>query len=270
MDKQIRYKDVKSYLFSLQQKSIYTFTTEDIFSYINKSDIAIRREMDRLTAEGKITNIRKGFYLIITPEYYSSGIMPASFFMDQMMLYLKRSYYFGLLSAAAMHGATHQQPQANFLIIQKPTMHPILNDKISIYFSTKSIWPKESILRKNTLSGSIALSSPALTMFDLIQYPSLSGGFDQVTLIIQDLLESITKEDLNSVLRNKIKYSVLQRCGYLLDRIYMESKLSEHIYNHLKSFNLHFVSLDVSSTESIRATDKKWCININTDVEIEY
>jgi hypothetical protein len=43
-------------------------------------------------------------------EYREAGGPPASWFIDDLMRFLGQPYYVGLLSAAAIHGAAHQQP----------------------------------------------------------------------------------------------------------------------------------------------------------------
>ena len=40
------------------------------------------------------------------------GVLPGELFIDPMMRALGRNYYVSLLTAAAMHGASHQAPQA--------------------------------------------------------------------------------------------------------------------------------------------------------------
>ncbi|MEF8985500.1 MAG: type IV toxin-antitoxin system AbiEi family antitoxin [Bacteroidales bacterium] len=58
------------------------------------------------------------------PEYSSRGVLPPVLFIHQLMQYIGKSYYIGLLSAAALHGAAHQQPQEFFVVTsskQAPT-----------------------------------------------------------------------------------------------------------------------------------------------------
>jgi len=80
------------------------------------SEIAIKSALKRLSKKGKIVSIHKGFYLIISAPYANRGILPAALFMDSFMNYLQRPYHVGLLSAAALYGAAHQQPQEYFVI----------------------------------------------------------------------------------------------------------------------------------------------------------
>ncbi len=46
------------------------------------------------------------------PEHRTWGVVPASWWIDAMMKHLDRSYYVGLLTAAAaIHGPERQAPQ---------------------------------------------------------------------------------------------------------------------------------------------------------------
>lgn len=48
---------------------------------------------------------------MIPPEYRSWGVIPADWFIDDLMRHRGRRYYVALLSAAVYHGASHQAPQ---------------------------------------------------------------------------------------------------------------------------------------------------------------
>src|SRR5665811_2574872 len=45
------------------------------------------------------------------PEFRSWGAVPAAHFVDPMMRHLGHDYYVCLLSAAEIHGFSHQRPQ---------------------------------------------------------------------------------------------------------------------------------------------------------------
>lgn len=51
---------------------------------------------------------------------------------------LNKKYYVGMLSAAALYGAAHQQPMEFFVITKKPALRNIKNKKLKINFYVKS------------------------------------------------------------------------------------------------------------------------------------
>ena len=51
--------------------------------------------------------------------------------------YLGKPYYVGLLSAAALHGAAHQQPMTDYIVTQTPAPRNISNKRLKIAFFAK-------------------------------------------------------------------------------------------------------------------------------------
>jgi len=85
-----------------------------------------------ISEKDEIAQIRQGFYVIIPPEYSKQGIIPPYLYIDDLMKSLDKPYYVGLLSAAALYGAAHQQPTGYTVITQSPAPRSI--DKLKILF----------------------------------------------------------------------------------------------------------------------------------------
>jgi hypothetical protein len=64
------------------------------------------------------------------------------------MKFLNRSYYVGLLNAAALYGAAHQQPQSFSVITHGKSLRPLKNDKVNIVFFTKKSWDEREIQKR--------------------------------------------------------------------------------------------------------------------------
>ncbi|HPR59697.1 MAG TPA: type IV toxin-antitoxin system AbiEi family antitoxin, partial [Prolixibacteraceae bacterium] len=118
----------------------YSFSIDELRSKLEKSETAIKRELDRLTEKGEIVSLRKGFYIIITPRYSNAKKLPIQLYCEKLFKYLGRNYYVGLFSAAKFHGASHQQIQRDYLITEKPKLNDILKKSIDIRFFTSSHW----------------------------------------------------------------------------------------------------------------------------------
>ena len=69
------------------------------------SDVALEAALRRLKQRGRIASPRRGFYVLVPPEYREAGCQPASWLIDDLMRFVEQPYYVGLLSAAAIHGA---------------------------------------------------------------------------------------------------------------------------------------------------------------------
>ena len=101
----------------LQSRGIISFSHDDLITnFPERSEHAIIQTLSRLSQRGRVVPIYKGFYLIVPAEYAAMEILPPIIFIDYLMEFLSKPYYVGLLSAAALYGAAHQQPQEFFVI----------------------------------------------------------------------------------------------------------------------------------------------------------
>ena len=96
----------------LQVSGRYSFTGRDAAKVGRRSGAHLKAALRRLKQKGRIACPRKGFYVLVPPEYREAGGPPASWFVDDLMKFLGQPYYVGLLTAAASYGAAHQQPMA--------------------------------------------------------------------------------------------------------------------------------------------------------------
>ncbi|MDD3494530.1 MAG: type IV toxin-antitoxin system AbiEi family antitoxin, partial [Dysgonamonadaceae bacterium] len=109
MAKQYKYLD--SFIDEQRANGKYSFTTENLHDQLDVSENALKKSLQRLKRQGDIVMIRRGFYVIVPPEYKAKGIIPTGLYINDLMKFLNRDYYVGLLNAAAYYGAAHQQPQ---------------------------------------------------------------------------------------------------------------------------------------------------------------
>jgi hypothetical protein len=62
------------------------------------SFVAAQTALRRLKQQGRVVSPRRGFYVVVPPEYRAAGSLPASWFIDDLMRYLDQPYYVGLLA----------------------------------------------------------------------------------------------------------------------------------------------------------------------------
>ena len=99
-----------AFLERLQGAGRYTFTRAEVQKELGLSASALKSLFWRLGRQRRVDVPHRGFYVIVTPEYRRAGSLPPSWFIDDLMTHLRRPYYVGVLSAAALHGAAHQAP----------------------------------------------------------------------------------------------------------------------------------------------------------------
>ncbi len=233
------------------------------------SDAAIKLALHRLTKKGKLLSIFKGYYLIITPQYKSKGILPPQLYLDAFMKHLNRPYYVALLNAAVFHGASHQQPQEYFVMTTFPVLRPTQKKGLKInYISIKEI-PDMLIEKRKTEAGYLNVSNPELTACDLIQFEKRIGGMNRVSTVLSELTEVISPSGFNPVLLKHMQVSTLQRLGFLLEKLCLNQDLADTLYHAIQREKIMFyrIPLKAANTTLGFSSDNRWKVIVNTEIE---
>ncbi len=213
----------------------YSFTLQQISNSLpDKSRAAVTAALGRLVAKGVVASMHKGFYIIIPPSYQNMGVLPPVLFLDSLMDYLQRPYYLSLLSAAALHGAAHQQPQQYFVCTVLPSMRPTSKKGIKIKYVSKRKFPDSHILPKKTETGYVKVSDALLTCLDLLAYNKIIGGLNRAAAVIHELSEEIKPEEIGSDIFDLAAIVNIQRLGYLWQHVCDRTKLADRLYDILK------------------------------------
>lgn len=78
-----------------------TFSVDDVRqTFPDYSEQVIKNELFRLSKQGILCPVYKGFYVIIPPQYAAKRMVPPIYYIDQLMSYLNKPYYICLLNAA--------------------------------------------------------------------------------------------------------------------------------------------------------------------------
>lgn len=257
-------KEYIRYLLSVEE---YSFSLEEIAGKTDGSDISLKNELLRLAGKGEIINLRKGFYLIIPPRYSLSKKLPVQLYCGKLFKYLDRNYYVALFSAAKLHGASHQQVHRDYIITEKPKFNDISKGAIDIRFFTTSNWSDKNIQMMKSDAGLYKVSSPALTIADLIHYQTKSGGINRMLAVIEELSEELVESDLTELLSWYPNRSTLQRFGFLLEELGINEDFQELIFANLKTTNFFPVLLSPRSDEKPGAVYNRWKVAVNIKLE---
>ena len=259
--------DLYKYLDEVRAKGRYSIIFDELKEKTSLSEKAIRQAIFRAKSKKIIFTVRKGFYIIIPPEYSSVGVLPLYLYIDDLMKFLKREYYIGLFSAAALYGAAHQQVMSHYIITHPPALRKISKEKLSIYFFTKKNWNKKFIVNKKTAGGYVKVSSPELTIFDLIYYHKKIGGINRIANVLEELSEIVNIDNFFEISKLYQNFSVIQRAGYIFDEVLEKKDLADILSNILKSKILKYIPLSFVSKNKAFAKNKKWKILINTEID---
>ena len=252
----------------------FSFSLNEIKdAFPNDTSITMKFGLNRLVQKEKVVSVFKGYYVIIPPQYSSKGILPPTMFIDGLMKFLKRKYYVALLNAAALHGASHQQPQEYFIITSYPVLRATVKKGIKInYISTRQIPPDTLTEKKKTETGYINVSNPLLTAIDLISYEKKVGGLNRASTVINELLETVKRNDVNEELINYASVSSLQRFGFMLDEILNKKEIADKIFALCKKAGIKFylIPLKASGKKNKEVLNEKWKLMINTEIEPDF
>ena len=268
MREEKQYNYLLRYVETLISKGKYTFSLEQVKKdFKHLSNRAIQVGLSRLAIRNKIVSVHRGFYVIVPSEYASRGLLPVVSFIDSLMTYLKKPYYVSLLSAAAFHGAAHQQPQEYFVMTDLPILRTKLIKGHKINFTAKTKMSPDGIISKKTETGYIKVSGPELTALDIVLFEKRIGGLNRVATLLDELLDEVDPEKLKALLKKNIPTAFIQRLGYISDKILKKKKIASAIREWIKNKKLLRVPLEAGGKRSGFPVDADWKIIINAEPE---
>ena len=210
---------LSSYVSGLLSSGRTVFTAEEAEQAIGVGHGAFLDAAERLQRREALLNPRQGFYVVVPPQYASWGAPPTAWYIDALMRREGQAYYVGLLKAAELHGATHQAVM-EFQVVTAKRLQRIRAGRnlIVFYFRKDMDAVTAGIEDRKTDTGTMKISSAALTALDLLRYPQASGGIDNVATVLSDLGQKIDPGQL-AVLSEAVERPVVQRLGYLLEHL---------------------------------------------------
>ena len=256
----------RAYAEGLLARGRHTFTRVEAERALGSSGVATYHSLRRLQKAGWLAMPRRGFYLIVDPEYRELGALPAAAWIDDLMTFHGTPYYVGLLSAASLHGAAHQQPM-EFQVVAGAVLRPLTVGRVRIRFFFSRRMDVAVTERMKTSSGYIPVSTPEMTAYDLIRYRKGAGSIDHVATVLSELAERMDATSLLAIAKGE-KMPVVQRLGYLLD-LTEHSKLTEHLSKLVEDKKPRFVSLESESSEAVSQRNARWRVLVNTTLEVE-
>lgn len=257
-------KDLASWVDDRQAAGLYFFTREGAIQSLKVTEEAFRKAAARLSKKTRIVRIRRGFFVIIPLEYRASGVLPAEWFIADLMTYLEQPYYVGLLSAAALHGAAHQKPQ-QFQVVTTAPQRRIQINNLALRFFFKTNFNATPVTQIKTPTGYMAVSTPEATALDLIRYSRSIGGLDRVITVLQELGETIDAKKIQDAARKDGNLAYAQRLGWLMEKAGHTNV--EALSRWVADQKPLPARLDPSQPIKGARKDDRWQLLINSDVE---
>ncbi len=214
MDTAIKPADLSDSLIAHGQHFV---TTDEIAELVGVAPGSVRQSLRRPAAANKIVSVTNGAWVPVPPEYRAAGAPPPAHFIHQLMGFLGHPYYVGFLSAAAIHGASHQA----VMVFQVATP-AVLRDRAigagQMRFIRRSAVPRRSVFDHLVPTGRIKVSTPAVTLLDLVESPSHGAGLSNVATVIAQFIEDeIIDPAVLAKEATRYPTAVAQRAGFLTE-----------------------------------------------------
>jgi predicted transcriptional regulator of viral defense system len=242
----------------------YVLTRDEAEAVSDASSQAVRMTLHRLKKRGAIVSPRRGFHVLVPPEYRAAGCPPATWFIDDLMGFLGRRYYVALLTAAALHGAGHQQPMA-FQVIADAVERDIVIGRVRIEFHASNLVADAATEEMQTETGTMVVSTPETTAFDLVRFPAASGHWSNVATVLAELADRI-EPSLLAAGASRVARTDVQRLGWLLDFL-GERALANALAAALRGQRVVPTPLNSMRDASDAPLDPSWRVLVNEVVE---
>ena len=245
----------------LQRQARYTFTRDQVAAAVSASPETLTKALQRFQAAGRIHRIRKGFYTIVPLEHADAGNIPTDWFIADLMRFLDVPYYVGALTAAAYHGAAHQQPQ-EFQVVIAASRPAIRTGKVRVRFFRYEAQPRVKTQPMKSFTGVFPVSTPEHTALDLVRFQKQIGGLDAVMTVLAELAEKMTAPLLLQTVRREPVVAHVQRLGWLLDHTNCHA-LAKKLATWIDNRNAAVVPLNGALRSRKGPVDRKWRLILN-------
>ncbi len=241
-------------------------STEDAAEILGVGARSVHASLMRAREAGKMVSVTKGGWVPVPAEHRSAGAPPPSHFVHQLMEHLGHPYYVGFLSAAAIHGASHQAP----MVFQVVTPARLRNKRIGrgrLQFIHRTAAAERPRVQHNVPTGRIWVATPEVTVFDLTESPYDGAGLSNVATIIGDFLLDDTLDPVElAAVGSAYPTAIAQRVGYIVD--FMAGEVgAEFDTAPLRELVAHSRYRPLSPTGAGGRQDSRWHVVANTAIE---
>ena len=172
-----------------------------------------------------------------------------------------------LLTAAALHGAAHQQPQ-EFQVVTDGQLRPVVAGRARIRFFRKLGIGATPTMDMKTETGTMRVATPEATALDLLRYVKGAGHLGHVATVLAELAEKMDAERTAEVAKLEDDLPSAQRLGYLLDEV-GAGEVGAALAAWIAERRPRFVPLRPGRSAHRAAKNERWRVAVNEKIEVE-
>lgn len=251
------------YVRSLLQRGYNTFTRKEAADALG-GGTSLSNKLSRLADDGWIMPVGRGFYAIMEPGAQGHGFAAPETFLDAWAAHRGLAYYVGGLNAAEYHGASHQRVQG-YQVVTSRALRPFAHGDLRVTFFRKRDIAQTMWEQKTLSSGFLRVSTPEVTAYDLLFFPTMCRSLSRVATILVELGEVIRPSALRALVDSGCELAAVQRLGWLLDRVGW-STLTEPLRRAVERQHAPWRLLEPGLPRS-GPRDEAWRIIVNSDVQ---
>jgi len=198
-------------------------STDEIAELVDVDPADVRHSLRRQRELNTIVPVTKGAWVPVPPQYRRNGAPPVDHFIDPLMQFLGHLYYVGFLSAAQIHGASHQAPMV-FQVVTDGVLRARSIGSHRVAFVQRSNVARRATIRRIVPTGRINVSTPEVTVLDLVEAPQFGAGLSNVATVIAELLDTGQLDPIG-LAEQAAGYptAVAQRTGHLVEQMGIEA-----------------------------------------------
>jgi predicted transcriptional regulator of viral defense system len=226
----------------------------------------VRVRMHRYVQQGRVIAPARGLWVPVPPQHRIYGSLPGLQLIDLLMGHLERDYYVGWLSAAEVHGAAHQAPQALQVAVSAPVQDRTFG-RVRLQFAIRARVAEVPREQRIAPTGRFWVATPATTALDLVDDPDRCGGLSNAATVIAELAEDgkLTDDALADA-AGHFAVTTVRRLGRLLDSLDLSALTgglqrlaAEHRRAPITALDRH------SAPEG--PVDHRWRVAVNTEID---
>lgn len=258
---------MKAWIDRLQAGGRYTFLRSEAVRDSGLTAGAVSKALRQAVRDRRILQLKEYLFVIVPLEYRVAGSPPPAWFVHDLMAAMGLPYYVGLLSAAALHGAAHQQPQV-FQVMTDRSVRPLAAGRARLRFFASRHAARAAVTELKTPTGVMRVSTPETTAVDLVRFAKSAGHLDHVASVLSGLAGSLQAKRLVAAARAVDDTPNAQRLGYILEQI-GQTALADALHAHVAPRMARTQLLRPGSRDAGAVEDTRWRILVNTPLEVE-